>query len=399
IFHFNFCCNGEWMSVVIDDLLPTVGGRLIFGHSSTRNEYWLALLEKAYAKLNGSYEALSYGSACEAFVDFTGGVPEVIKLNEYDRNNPQHIMGRKRQNYPNGLIVMHEYGVITMNRIRYNGKLVNLVRLRNPWGKTVQWNGAWSSNSAEWKSIPEKIRQKADLKLEDVGEFWMDFADFVENFTTIECCHILHGSEKHDWIPFHFNSEWDAKNCGGCHNHKDTFPMNPKFLLTVSKKDVDIDDDLCTVLISLTQLSYRYRKMRFKNIIRIGFIIYFYENLTEQETNDGKPDVKDVGPNFVNHEFFHHNLSVAHCDFVDKRNNGLRLRFPPAKYIIVPSTFDPGQVWPFMLRILVSRSKEDRKEYERENKAKDIDLEEINRQLHRHQHQHKGNINRKRSHD
>lgn len=48
--NLRFWLFGEWNEVVIDDLLPTQNNRLIFAHSSSKNEFWIALLEKAYAK-------------------------------------------------------------------------------------------------------------------------------------------------------------------------------------------------------------------------------------------------------------------------------------------------------------------------------------------------------------
>lgn len=50
VFRFRLWWCGEWVEVVVDDRLPTVGGRLAFLQAQHSDQFWPGLLEKAYAK-------------------------------------------------------------------------------------------------------------------------------------------------------------------------------------------------------------------------------------------------------------------------------------------------------------------------------------------------------------
>ncbi len=47
---FRFWRYGEWVEVYIDDRLPVESGKLMYAHCTEKREFWVALIEKAYAK-------------------------------------------------------------------------------------------------------------------------------------------------------------------------------------------------------------------------------------------------------------------------------------------------------------------------------------------------------------
>uniref|UniRef100_A0A914D0X9 Calpain catalytic domain-containing protein n=1 Tax=Acrobeloides nanus TaxID=290746 RepID=A0A914D0X9_9BILA len=88
IFRFCFWRYGSWFEIVIDDLLPTKDGKLLFARSKTPNEFWSALLEKAFAKLYGCYENLVGGQLADALQDVSGGVAETINVKKVLADGP-----------------------------------------------------------------------------------------------------------------------------------------------------------------------------------------------------------------------------------------------------------------------------------------------------------------------
>ncbi|XP_017281705.1 calpain-5 isoform X2 [Kryptolebias marmoratus] len=225
IFHFRFWRFGCWTDVVVDDRLPVSGdGVLLFCRSATPREFWSALLEKAYAKLNGCYEALEGGNTAEALIDFTGGVSEplsldcrALSLHSDQRKTLFQTLSKVHEHkslitcsirpaegetvesvLECGLVRGHAYGITAVRKARLVERLLRtggasrlfLVRMRNPWG-TTDWRGPWSQGSEQWQQLSRAEREKMGLIVRDVGEFWMDFQDFCRYFTDVVVCRLV----------------------------------------------------------------------------------------------------------------------------------------------------------------------------------------------------------------
>lgn len=370
IFHFRIWKANRWIDVVVDDRLPTSADSLIFMKSRSGNEFWSALLEKAYAKLHGSYEALSGGSALEAMEDFTGGVSEDIDL----KNPPRQLFRLMLKAYErsslmscsisagaipeekkaSGLVAGHAYSITAVRLLTIKTVRVPLIRLRNPWGDDTEWRGAWSDRSPEWNNVSAEERKAIGLTFDSDGEFWMSERDFMKEFDRLEICnlspdslddHMLLESSKKKWKVATYEGSWvRGVSAGGCCNYLNTFWLNPQYFITLEDPDDDDDDRNCTLIVALMQQNRRAaRTLGAGLFFTIGFVIYSVKN----PRNCPRPLDKD---------FFKVTASAARSHkYVNTREVTSRFSLPPGTYCIVPSTFEPNQTAQFLLRMFAEK--------------------------------------------
>lgn len=376
---FNFWQFGQWVEVVVDDRLPTHQDRLVFLHSASNNEFWTALFEKAYAKLFGSYEALSGGNATEAMEDFTGGVTEVFDTRKelpanfykllYKARERNSLMGCSIEDMPgcsetalpNGLIAGHAYSITDVRTLDVKRgsktETLEMVRVRNPWGNECEWKGAWGDASPEWKNVPEAKRNEM-LSVGNDGEFWMTFSDFKANFHKVEICNLspeelgddMKDKSKRKWEVSVQEGAWKKNvNAGGCINNRDTFWTNPQYQVEVVDADENDDEDLGTIIVGLMQKESRKKKAAGGKAVSIGMMIY--------EMPAGETGLLDC-------KFFKsHPPAAKSPPFCNSREVCTRFKIKPGKYCIVPSTFKPNEEASFILRLFS----------EKENKTGEMD--------------------------
>ncbi|XP_054432747.1 calpain-8 [Pteronotus mesoamericanus] len=360
IFHFQFWQYGEWVDVVVDDRLPTKDGRLLFLHSEEGSEFWSALLEKAYAKLNGSYEALAGGSTVEGFEDFTGGISEFFDL----KTPPASLYPTIRKALRMGsllacsidvssaaetevitsqkLVKSHAYSVTGVEEVDFCGRPEKLIRLRNPWG-AVEWTGAWSDNAPEWNHIDPRQKEELDRQVED-GEFWMSFSDFLRQFSRLEICNLspdsLSSEEVHKWNLVLFNGRWTrGSTAGGCQNYPATYWTNPQFKIRLDEvgehPQEGSGEPCCTVLLGLMQKNRRRQKRMGRGLLSIGYAVYKVPKELESHTGF----------------FLGHQPLACSSAYINWREVPARARLPLGEYLVGPSTFEPSQDGDFCPRV------------------------------------------------
>ncbi|KTF77217.1 hypothetical protein cypCar_00039660 [Cyprinus carpio] len=364
---------GNWYDVVIDDKLPTIGRQLIFVKSKTFNEFWPALVEKAYAKVCGSYADMHAGRVSEALLDFTGGVHMhyELKTAPTDLWEIMHrayqsgvLMGcetpaGKENRLPNGIVVGHAYTVTKVYQVMSGRNPVKLVRLFNPWGDS-EWKGDWSDKSPLWNTVSNEDHKQ--LLVNENGEFWMSMNDFLRTFDNMDICCIcpdfLEGKSACHWISKYHHGSWiSGSTDGGGISYADSFCKNPQFWLKVNEFDKACEQGQNNVLVTLIQKPDK-RHRRHSAHHGIGFYVFAMRS-------EGK-----LGSSF----FLGRKPVVTSEPFQRARQVMKFFRLEPGEYLIIPSTYQPKTKGEFILSILCKNEIHIQKDTERMEKDFLVDL-------------------------
>jgi hypothetical protein len=243
VYCVRLCRDGRWVPVLLDDWLPVAdddNGNLLFARGKP-DELWVPLLEKAFAKLYGSYAALEGGWVHDALVDLTGGVSETIEIGGDDApvraglwerllsyHEAGHLLGAgsppgdDADTSPGGIVQGHAYALLQLRNVEGH----RLLQLSNPWGGAlpVAAVGAWSP----WWT--PRLTQKLDNAADAGTSFWLTYDRFVDEFDDVYICRLFGGG----WLETKANGVWRGATAAGCMSY-DGAEANPQFHLRVTE--------------------------------------------------------------------------------------------------------------------------------------------------------------------
>lgn len=399
IFCFRFFKNFAWRYVIIDDRLPcqkifnkNQTPTLLYGKCRSRDEFWVPLIEKGYAKLHGSYRALVSGFIDDGLVDLTGLSAKKVMINEEDRKDPKKIeelwkllmshstmnFGKKivksnsgkvltskyftrnksmmgcsvdptgnkvemeviLENQHTGILAGHAYSILDCFEIpkprgKKPRKTSRLLRIRNPWGRK-EWVGKWADDSEEVLANEERIREALNKKYEGTHE---KISVNQEDGTFIMCFSdfrrifnklFICVNFPPDYIGIRYHGKWTKTESGGLpiNNTKKEYEDFANNPQYYLEKEND-----GTVFISLLQNDGRLTgtKFPFPNAVRKACLLVFKTKNKQRVT-----DLSGL---------------IDKTLIVQRRDLNLELNLPRGEYIIMPSTLKKGEVGDFVIEV------------------------------------------------
>lgn len=209
IYRFRLCIRGIWQVVTVDDLVPAkASGKPVFGKLINGQLYPL-LLEKALAKVYGSFEAISYDSDCaETGLQILTGHPcDSIVLDKSGCMNKMDCQWNEIECALQNKCLLTACAsdkqinpILDACEFLYHNEYIRLVKLRDPkGGKRIK--GDWLNR---WSHLPKQVNDNS---------FWVGFEDVCQNFQRI-----IVNKVRPSWTSARLSSVFqDYANCIECY--------------------------------------------------------------------------------------------------------------------------------------------------------------------------------------
>ena len=194
-----------WREILIDEYLPVTNNLFLNDFAFTKSKdgsIWPHLLEKAFAKLKGSYLNMHGGYTYDSLKALTGATVKSFYHKNYYSNQIYELFDLIKSSIDNGYIIcvcsydqseinnslknlgiisQHAYSVLdALHFYDDSNNPVYLIKLRNPHG-TNEWKGDWSDRSEKWTSKRVKTEAKYNGDEND-GLFLINIQDYKRFF-------------------------------------------------------------------------------------------------------------------------------------------------------------------------------------------------------------------------
>ncbi|EPY16112.1 calpain cysteine peptidase [Strigomonas culicis] len=282
VYHVHVFVRGWPLTLVLDGFLPYSGSAPTYcKNPNAPDVLWMALLEKACAKLSGGYDALTAGDPLAALELFTG-----CPTYRYDTlfssvAGSRLFFERVTALVERGILVLlntpvtaeeaadaleyeqaglplgHTFVVLetVVNATARVGEPICLVRVRNCAGNALQWRGKWRHDGVNWSRYPplavdcRRPAQPGKAGDEDHSSFWVSWMEARRFFVGCGVCYRLPRSTRH-----RISGRFDGAVPSVCLHLSDGAEVEVGFSLELLAADADGAPPCRPILLSLYQL-------------------------------------------------------------------------------------------------------------------------------------------------
>ena len=246
---------------------------LLYGRSQRNNTYWVSFIEKAYAKIYGSYAALQGGDIAEALSDLTGFPVITMKLQQQQHHHQQQQQKQQQKqqqqtkdkdalchHHQSGQLMAcgficsdeeaaakrsttyvranHAYSILNVKKVilpatkkKQQQKEIVLVRLRNPWGHLEAGIQYPTLSKEILKFVQQDSSDTNDTNDTSMGDgtFWLEWKEFSKSVNNVYIC-LNAGVDNTSLLMKRVESvgRWTSTTAGGCSTYP-TFRQNPMY--------------------------------------------------------------------------------------------------------------------------------------------------------------------------